>query len=257
MRHVKKKKQSVSLKSKLKILFLIALISGSVWFYRSEYRTRMTDGIREMYTGVMKKTKLVLEKVEVKGHFRTESSDILRVTELSQGMPIFDVDLKDIHTKISELPWIKSVLIKRHLPSTLVIIITEKKPIAVWQNNKKYMPLDEEGRPIPDEKAKLSDLILVVGSDAPERTVELLEVLKKYPGIEKQVKSAVRIGNRRWNLHLNSVDGLVVELPEKNLAAALGRLEKSIQKDKLLEKDVTSVNLREADRLIVTTGGKK
>ena len=183
--------------------------------------------------------------------------DIHRVTNLSQGMPIFDVDLKDIHEKISALPWVKSVLIERKLPSTLIMTVTEKTPIAVWQNNKKYMPLDEDGKPISDDQAKLVGLILVVGQDAPAHTPELLETLKQYPGIKERVKSAVRVGNRRWNLRLDQVDGIVVELPEKGVGAALKRLQNSIQKDKLFQKDITSVNLREVDRLIVTTGGKK
>ncbi|MBR6411762.1 MAG: FtsQ-type POTRA domain-containing protein [Alphaproteobacteria bacterium] len=257
MRRVKKKKQTISLKSKVWFLIVLALIGGGVWFYRSEYKNRLVKEAQESYVGLMEKMQLVLKKVKVKGHIRTELKDIHQVTNLSQSMPIFDVDLKEIHEKISALPWIKSVLIERQLPSSLVITVMEKTPIAMWQNNKKYMPLDEEGHPIPDEKTKLSDLILVVGGDAPEHTVELLNTLKNYPLIRERVKSAVRVGNRRWNLRLDAVDGLVVELPEKDVANALERLQKSIQEDKLFQKDITSVNLREGDRLIVTTGGKK
>ena len=257
MRRVKKKKQSVSMKTKIWLLLMLALIGGGVWFYRSEYKNRLVKGTQESYVGLMEKMQLVLKQAVIEGHIRTKKEDINAATELSLGMPIFDVDLKEIHEKVSALPWIKSVLVERQLPSSLVIMITEKTPIAMWQNNKKYMPLDEEGHPIPDEKTKLSDLILVVGGDAPEHTVELLNTLKNYPLIRERVKSAVRVGNRRWNLRLDAVDGLVVELPEKDVANALERLQKSIQEDKLFQKDITSVNLREGDRLIVTTGGKK
>ena len=257
MRRVKKKKTAGSFKTKIWVLIGIALIGGGIWFYRSEYRSRMADGIRESYVELMKTTGLTLQKVEVKGHIRTKLDDIHQVTKLSQGMPIFDVDLTEMHEKISVLPWVKSVIIKRRLPSALEITVEEKTPIAVWQNNKKYLPLDEEGKPIPDEKEKLPDLILVVGADVPDHVVALFNTLNQYPVIRERVKSAVRVGNRRWNLILNRVDGIKVELPEKEVDVALKRLQDSIEKNHLFQKDITSINLREKDRLIVTKGGKK
>ena len=257
MRRVKKKKGGLALKTKLWLGIILILSAGSVWFYRSEYRTKCADGIRGAYVSVMKKTQMVLKQAIIEGHIRTKKEDIQAVAELSLGMPIFDVDLNEIHEKISQLPWIKSVLIERKLPSYLVISVTEKKPIAVWQNNKKYLPLDEAGEPIMDEKAPLTGLILVVGQDAPKKTPALLNILDQYPMIRDRVKSAVRVGNRRWDLRLDKVDGMVVKLPEKNVEKALLRLQVSMEKEKLFQKDITSIDLGEEDRLIVTTGGKK
>jgi len=251
MRQVKKKKKS-SAKKQIKWLIGLVLIGGCAWFWQSDYRTVLMERVRESYVEVMKKTHLVLEQAKVQGHIRTETNDILQVTDLSLGMAIFDVDLEQIHEEISRLPWVKSVMIERQLPSSLLITVTEKTPIAMWQNNKKYMPLDEEGTPIPDEQTKLSGLILVVGADAPQHTLALLEMLKRYPSVEEKVRSAVRVGNRRWDLILNDVDGLTVNLPAENVEQALALLQNSIEKEKLLEKDLKSINLKQPDRVVVT-----
>ncbi|MDY6407361.1 MAG: cell division protein FtsQ/DivIB [Pseudomonadota bacterium] len=257
MRQVKQKKKKTSLKFKVWLIILLGIGCGIGWLYQAGMYDRLLQWGRESYTTIMKRMGLVLNQVNVEGHVRTNLRDIHQVTNLSQGMPILDVDLDDIYTKIAALPWVKSVRIKRQLPSTLSIHIWERMPVAVWQNNKKYMPLDSDGHPIQDDKANLSGLILVVGKDAPNHTIELLQILKKYPVIEQRVKSAVRVGNRRWDLNLDQVDGLVVELPEKNMEQALKRLQNSIQNDKILSKNLERINLREPDRMIVQVGGKK
>ena len=64
-----------------------------------------------------------------------------------------------------------------------------------------------------------------------------------------QVKAAVRIGGRRWNLRLkNDID---VRLPEEDTAKAWARLAEYEKTHRVLERDVQILDLRIPDRLIV------
>ena len=75
--------------------------------------------------------------------------------------------------------------------------------------------------------------------------------LKKYPNIAKNVISAVRVGNRRWNLHLNDVEGLVVYLPETEIGKALERLQEFDERGQILDRNLNIIDLKLPDRLIV------
>lgn len=250
MRRVKKTKYSW--KAKLYGLLGILAVAGIVSFVVSPYGEKTVASIRSVGQAIAGKAHLVLDQVHVEGHARTSLEDINRSLNLAQDMPILDVDLNQAREKLLLLPWVKSAVIERHLPSTLFIRIVEKEPIAVWQHNKKYLPLDTEGQPIQDDKTALPNLVLVVGADAPEHTPALIEVLNRYPELYAKVRSAVRQGERRWDLILNDVDdGLVIQLPETEIEEALHRLQQADERDGLMKKNMVKINLRHKDRLIV------
>ncbi len=258
MRRIKKKKSgilsAVSLKVKLIVVGAILCCIGLAAFWASETGQRFFKGVRQTYAHVMSKTHLSLQNVSIEGHYRTTAEEVNGVLNLVRGMDILDIDLAVVQNQIAELPWVDSVSVERHLPDTIYIRIVEKKPIAIWQHNKTYFPLDETGEPIDDNKTVLSNLILVVGSDAPEYTADLIGVLDKYPTVRDYVVSAVRVGGRRWNLILHDVnDGINVYLPETDIEGALARLTKAQETEHVLDKDLTVIDLRIDDRFIIRT----
>ncbi len=197
-----------------------------------------------------------LERVVVEGHIRTKLNDLNAKLNLRQGMPIFEIDLEKEKQSVLELPWIKTVRIERHLPTQILISVTEKTPIAVWQNKKTYWPIDENGQAILDDKTLLKNVLLVVGEDAPEHTPELMALLNEYPDIASVTRSAVRVGKRRWNLYLNDAEnGLEIRLPETGIKEALARLKKFKEEGDILNRDIKVIDLKLPDRLIVKSSG--
>lgn len=258
MRRIKKKNSSIlsaiSLKVKLIAVGVLLCLIGVSAFWVSEIGQRFRKNIHQTYTYMMNKTHLTLQNVSIEGHYRTTAEEVNEVLNLVQGMDILDIDLALVQNQIAELPWVDSVSVERHLPDTVYIRITEKKPIAIWQHNKTYFPLDETGEPIDDNETVLSNLILVVGSDAPEYTADLITVLNKYPVIKNYVVSAVRVGGRRWNLILHDVnDGIRIYLPETDIEGALERLTKAQETEHVLDKDLKVIDLRIDDRFIIRT----
>ena len=67
-------------------------------------------------------------------------------------------------------------------------------------------------------------LLLLGGAGAPEHVGELLLLLAYEPAVARQLRAAVWVGQRRWNLILNN--GVEIWLPEEDAVAALKQLAK-------------------------------
>lgn len=74
-------------------------------------------------------------------------------------------------------------------------------------------------------------------------------MLATEPELQQQVTAAVWVGYRRWNLYL--ADGITVLLPETDAAAAFARLADYQRGHALLNRNVATIDMRFADRLIV------
>jgi len=97
-----------------------------------------------------------------------------------------------------------------------------------------------------------ANLPIVVGPDAPAKADSLLLLLSTEPEIKARVAAAVRVGGRRWNLHLDN--GVDVKLPEEDAASAVARLAEINRTNQLVDRDVKVIDLRQPDRLVLQLG---
>jgi cell division protein FtsQ len=97
-----------------------------------------------------------------------------------------------------------------------------------------------------------ANLPIVVGADAPTKADSLLLLLATEPEIKARVAAAVRVGGRRWNLHLDN--GVDVKLPEEDAASAVARLAEINRTNQLVDRDVKVIDLRQPDRLVLQLG---
>ncbi len=252
-KQVKAKKGFWTLKRRMVTILLILLIVGTGFFFMTPQGKAFIKQGQAVWTDIQTKSNLRLKKdVLVQGHIRTTVEDIANVVNLTPGMPIFDIDLAEKRDAIMTLPWIRSVVIERLLPDTIIIQVKEKTPIAIWQHKKKYWPIDEFGETIEDQKTVISNVLLVVGEDAPKHTPHLIEVLDQYPKVRDHVRSAVRVGNRRWDLYLDDAEhGMVVQLPETDIGQAIKRLQDFNETGQILNRDINVIDLKLPDRLII------
>jgi cell division protein FtsQ len=169
---------------------------------------------------------LSVQDVEVEGRVMTSADDVLRSLGVAQGMPILGASPEKARLRLESLPWVRSATVERHLPDTIFVRLTEH--------------LD-----------RYANLLLVVGEDAPKHTQELIDILKTQPDLMKRVSSAVRVGERRWNLQLDN--NIAIELPEENVADAWAHLAEIEKAHALLARDIQSVDLRLSDRVVVKT----
>jgi len=193
-----------------------------------------------------------VETVEIEGRHRADSAAILKALGLADGISIFAVDPALAKLRLEQVPWVRTASVYRDLPGKVVVRMVEQEPLAFWQRDRKLMLIDRDGRPIAtDELGAFAILPVLVGDDAPREGAALLDLLVTEPDLAAHVTAAVRVGARRWNLHFDQ--GVDVEMPEDDAAAAWHRLAKIEKDDQILERDVTTIDLRLPDRIFLKT----
>ncbi len=195
---------------------------------------------------------LRLEALTVEGRVNTNPDDILAALDVERGAPILSINIADAREALESLPWVKSAQVERQLPAAVHIVIEERTAYALWQRGKRYTLIDASGHSIADVSGQIGDLPLVVGADAPAHAFELFEIIKTEPALMSRVRGALRIGERRWNIHFDSFEsGIAVRMPETGLAGAWARLGTLQREHNILERDLAVIDLRMPDRLIV------
>ena len=153
---------------------------------------------------------------------------------------------------LQTLPWVRSASVERRLPDVLYLRLEEHEPLALWQNAGKLAVIGRKGDVIAGAVPKqFTSLPLVVGPDAPKHAQDLLLLLAKTPELSGKLAAAVRVGQRRWNLKFEN--GLEVRLPEQGAAGAWRRFASLNREHGLLERDLTFIDLRQEDRVILRT----
>jgi cell division protein FtsQ len=234
--------------SVLTVAMLAAGAGG--WSWQSGHMGRTADFAYGQLIALSAKAGLTVQEILVTGRRHSPRDALLAAVQLTRGAPTLGFDPHAAKVRIEALPWVRSASVQRLLPNTVVVRLVERRPLALWQNQGEFRLIDEHGDTIAiDRLDRFSDLLVVVGEDAPAHAGKLLDLLATQPGLRDRVKAAVRIGGRRWNLRLdNDID---VALPEEDPAGAWARLAAYERLHSILARDVNLVDLRLRDRLIV------
>ena len=187
----------------------------------------------------------------VLGREHVPADELLAHLDIKEGTPVFDIDIAGAEKSVSSLSWVKTAAVARRLPDTVVVALQERVPVALWQHDKKIFLIDAEGVKLETETLDAwQNLPLVVGAGAEDHATEIITLMKAEPALARRLASAVRIGDRRWDLHFK--DGPVVRLPEKDAGFALSRLARLEENKKIFGRAVAAIDLRLPERIVIT-----
>jgi cell division protein FtsQ len=150
-------------------------------------------------------------------------------------MNLFQLDPDALQRAIAGHPWVRSVELRRHFPSTLVIAVTEHEPAAMASLGDLYL-LDKEGNPFKRVQAgDAVDLPVVTGVErddyvaSPRRAAErfrgALEWLAAYDASDRPTGarlSEVKVEPLGFTLVTSS--GVEVHVGDRPPAEELARL---------------------------------
>lgn len=234
------------------LIIIFGMLGGGGWFVAHLASDQQYSVVLNKVTNLLP---MKITKIIITGCNLTSESEVKDALGIHVGDSIFTFSVHDAQQRLDALPFVDHALLKRQLPNTIIIHITERTPFAVWQHQGQFKLIDRKGQIVDDHGMSGKDgqaflkLPLVVGLGANTEGAELLDILSTQPEIKKHVVAAVRVGNRRWNLDLKN--GTVVLLPENQELPALQRLNR-LQKDiQLLDRPIKTIDLRLADRLII------
>lgn len=194
---------------------------------------------------------LGVTQVEVSGFERALPDDIFAAVATSAPVSILSYDTHAARRRLEGLAWIERADVSRVLPGRLVVRLTERRPFAVWQHRQMLFVMDREGRMLePVAPSDYPGLPSVVGAGAASVAADLLRQVEGHPEIARRFETAIRIADRRWNIRLKGGPELL--LPDSGEAEALALASRLQAEDRLLDRAVTSVDLRIPGKLTVT-----
>lgn len=100
-----------SLRRSLRVLILAAIVAGVAFLFQSPL--------------------LSVETIEVAGVSRSGTLDSLERFGIVPGEPLVFLDIDEARVAISEDPWVESVDLRRSWPTSVVVEVVERRPVAV------------------------------------------------------------------------------------------------------------------------------
>jgi len=84
----------------------------------------------------------MIDNIVVRGNATLTAAEVTKVSGIITGVNIFKVDLKTAAARVEALPVVKSVEISRRFPSTIMIYVTERTPVALVMTNGEFIEID-------------------------------------------------------------------------------------------------------------------
>ncbi|MCB1392071.1 MULTISPECIES: cell division protein FtsQ/DivIB [unclassified Nitrobacter] len=191
-----------------------------------------------------------ITSITVNGRAQLTQDEVLAAGGVNGRSSLLFLDAAGVRDRLKANPWIADATVLKLYPGSLRIDITERLPFALWQENGRLAVIADDGMVLaPYVAQRFASLPLVVGRGAETRAKDFLALVANYPVLNSQLKAAIFVGERRWNLRFK--DGLDIRLPENDVGRALTALVKYDKENKLLSRDITAIDMRLPGRLTV------
>ncbi len=192
-----------------------------------------------------------VDDINVSGNVETSPIDVFQQIGLDgDNSSLITLDVEEARALVKQLPWVADAEVRKVYPGAIEIVISERQAFGIWQHGKDLSLIEKNGSVIaPMAEGKFVELPLFVGFGADQNAVEIDALLAGWPEVKARIKAYIRVADRRWDLRLDN--GVTVLLPETRPAEALNVLVAMEQEHDLLERDIKSVDLRLADRVVV------
>lgn len=171
---------------------------------------------------------LVVREVEVQGLSLLDRQQVLDAARVPIGTPLARADVDGVRRRVAALKEVESVRIQRGWPTSLVVKVTEREPVASVQRGEEFFQIDRFGVTVLTSKNRPGHLpLLVVGAPGPgdPATKAGLEVLRTLPQ---------RYASRLVTLEALSPESVVLRFGD-GATVVWGAAERGRQKLRLLD----------------------
>jgi len=190
---------------------------------------------------------LAIGEISISGQALTSEQAIFDALGIQPNTSTLGFDVEAARRRIAELPAIDTVSVRKTFPGDVAVVVTEKVPVARWRVDGVTFVIDARGEQIGEDRGAYGDLPLVIGDGAADDALVMIRALDTVPGLAEGLVALSRIADRRWDLIYDT--GLRVQLPEHGVAQALRRLAGYQSDYRLLDRDVSIIDLR-VDNLV-------
>jgi cell division protein FtsQ len=229
---------------------LLIVASAGYGIVRGDHVPPILDSLRDVRDAAANAAGFRVAAVALTGHRRLSDQEVLAAAGVTERTSLMFLDVDGARRRLESVPWIAQATVRKFYPGRLEIALEEREAFALWQNAGKISVIAADGTVLGAHGERhIPRLPLVVGPGAAVKAQEILALIDLYPAVKEQVRAAIRVADRRWNLRLKN--GLDVRLPETDVARALDLLVVLDRDKKLISRDLTAIDLRLPDRVTV------
>ena len=192
-----------------------------------------------------------VRQITISGQRTLSPAEVLAAAEITDRNSLLFLDPGAVRERLMEDPLILDARVRKLYPDQLAIEIVERDAFALWQNDGQVFVLDQDPLSCPIDTLRderLANLPFVVGEGANERVAEFQRIVDAAGDFKSKIRAGVLVTNRRWNVKLTN--GVDVKLPEQNPEAAIAALAQLAREQKVLDKDLLSIDMRIPGRMV-------
>lgn len=156
---------------------------------------------------VLHASTLQVRRISVHGNVRLSSGEVRALIDGLRGTSIITADLPHYRARLMESPWVADVALRRILPSTVEVFVSERRPLGLCRLGTTLYLVDRSGT-----------LIDELGPQYAEFNLPIITGALLAPSSEPE------IDERRIDLAARVIDGLA---PRKDLAARVSEIDVS------------------------------
>lgn len=234
----------------IKIFLIFTLLVLIMIFYNKVTTNYKFYKFTNMMNEILIKKGFLIENIHITGNNILTKEDILSSFQDLKNKNIFNIDLLQIHKILLLNKWIKDLEIKRILPNTIKIKITEQKAIAIWQTKSGNKLITQKGNVILVKKVNdfKNQLPIMNGAEANQNILKILKILKQSPQLYERIWSISYISKRRWDIHFK--EGLKILLPKDDIEKAWLRIQHLQKNYNILELGLTEIDIRNKNQIL-------
>ena len=245
-----KKKIKVLINKHKKFIFIILFLFLTSYYLLSKTNNIFTNSKFDFFNQILINSGFTIKNIEILGLNRLDKDSIIKIVRTHNNVNIFKVNIKDIYRKIKNNTWIKKASIQVIYPNTIKILLTEKEPIAIWQNRYGNNLITKTGDVILEKN--LEDfkvyLPIIIGDNANKNIHSILNIFNSNKDFFKNIWSLTFVNERRWDVHFNQ--GLTIRLPSKNVREAWEKVVHLDQNYNILSLGLTEIDLRNPNQIL-------
>jgi len=153
---------------------------------------------------------------EVRGNGRAKTADLMSLAAPAVGKNIFRVDLGALRDDILRSPWILDATVRKSLPSTIEIAVTEREPAAIASFEGRAWLVDRTGRRLAEYGPEFAayDFPVLMGIEALPRLGAVRRIREGAAAVAALTSANPALAKRISEIDLSIPDRLSVHLAD-------------------------------------------
>ena len=247
---ITKKRKSISKhifnKTNLQILSVLLLCL----YLLSNTKKLISSSNFEFFNELLINNGFVIKDIEIQGTKYLNKDDILKVVSSYNNINIFSINVQKLYEEISNNTWVKQGSIKIVYPDTIKVFLTEKEPVAIWQDKFGNKLISKSGDFILEKNFKnfKNFLPIIIGKNAHKNINPIFKILNLEKEFVKNVWSLTYVNERRWDVHFKQ--GLTIRLPSNKIREAWQKAASLNENFKILNIGLTEIDLRNHNQIL-------